>query len=82
MEQIIGSAGFGSAARHLESAEGMAADDGASAGAIDVNIACDQLRLDALDVRGTAGEESSGQCIVGVVRDPDGFIKVAHSDDA
>ncbi len=82
LEQIIAAAGFGSAARHLESAEGMAADDGAGAGAIDVNVARDQLRFDALDVRGTAREKSRGQGVIGVVCDPDGFIEIAHAEDA
>ena len=48
LQQVIAAAGFRSAARHLESAERMAANDRAGAGAIDVNIARDQLRFDAL----------------------------------
>ena len=45
IQKIIAAAGFGAAAGHLESAERMAADDGAGAGAIDVNIAGDDLAL-------------------------------------
>src|SRR6184192_1263039 len=50
VQQIIFATGFGSAAAHLESAEGMTADDCTGARAVDVNIAGFQLRLDALDV--------------------------------
>src|SRR5438477_12946266 len=60
----------------------MAADHGARARTIDVNIACNQFRFDALDVRGTAGEKSAGQCVVRIVRNPDGFIEIADSNDA
>ena len=60
----------------------MAADDGAGAGAVDVNVARDQFRFDALDVGRTAGEESRGQRVVCVVRDSNGFIEVADADDA
>src|SRR6266705_1894428 len=82
LQQVIGAAGFRSAARHLESSERMPTDDGAGAGAIDVYVARDQLRFDAFDVGRTAGEKSPGQCVVGVVRNPDGFIEIAHSNDA
>ena len=80
LEQIIAAAGFGSAAAHFESAEGMAADDRAGAGAIDVNIAGDQLGFDPLNVRRAAREESGGQRVVGAVRDLDGFVEIAHFD--
>src|SRR4051812_38529862 len=78
LEQVIAAAGLRSAARHLESTEGMAPNDGARAGAIDVNIAGDQLRFHALDVRRAAREESGGQRVVGVVRDADRFVEIAH----
>ena len=58
LEQVIAAASFRSAARHLESTEGMAADNGAGAGAIDVNVARDQFRFHPLDVGWAAGEES------------------------
>lgn len=51
LEQIIAAAGLGAAARHLEAAERMAADDRAGARAVDVNVARHQLRFHALDVR-------------------------------
>jgi hypothetical protein len=82
LQQVVAAAGFRSAARHLESAEGMPADDGTGAGAIDINVARDQLRFDALNIGRAAGEKSPGQRVVGVVRDPDGFIEIAHSNDA
>jgi hypothetical protein len=50
LEQVIAAAGLGATAGHFEAAEGMAADDRAGAGTIDVNIARDQLRFDMLDV--------------------------------
>ena len=73
LEQIIFAAGFGAAAAHFESAEGMTADDRAGAGAIDVNIAGDDLGFGALDVGRAAREKSGGERVVGVVRDRDGF---------
>src|SRR5205814_4090224 len=82
LEQVIDATGFRPTARHLESTEGMAADDGTRAGTIDINITCNQFRFDALDVRGTAGEKSGGECVVGIVRNQNGFIKIDDSNDA
>src|SRR4051794_262821 len=52
LEEIIAASRFRPAAGHLESAKGMPADNGAGAGAIDVNVAGDQLGFHALDVSG------------------------------
>ena len=60
----------------------MAADDRAGAGAIDVDITGDEFGFDPLDVGRTAREESRGERVVGVVRDSDRFIEIAHFDDA
>src|SRR5437588_7354584 len=50
VEQIIFAAGFSAAATHLESSEGMTADDCTGARAVDVNIAGFQLCFDTVDV--------------------------------
>src|SRR6267378_5174320 len=50
VQQIIFATGFSAAAAHLESSEGMTADDCTGARAVDVNIAGFQLCFDALDV--------------------------------
>ena len=60
VQQIIFATGFSPAAAHLESAEGMTADDCTGARAIDVNIAGFQLRLDAFDVGRAAREKAAG----------------------
>src|SRR5436190_3067773 len=57
LEEVIAASRLGPAAGHLESAKGMPADHGAGAGAIDVNVAGDQLRFYALDVSRTAREQ-------------------------
>ncbi len=82
LQKIIGAACFGAAAAHLESAEWMAADDGASAGAIDVDVTGNNLSFGALDVGWTAREKSGGQRKFGAVRDLECFIKIARTDDA
>ena len=81
-KQVIAAARFGAAAAHFESAKRMPPDDRAGAGAIDVNIAGDQARFDALDVGRAAREKSAGQRVIGAVRDFDRFIEIAHFDHA
>src|SRR5205823_13501950 len=76
--QVIFATGFSAAAAHLESAEGMTADDCTGARAVDVNIAGFQLRLDELDVGRTAREKAAGQRIISAVGDFDRFIEVAY----
>src|SRR5207248_9828899 len=78
VQQIIFATGFSAAAAHLESAEGMTADDCTGARAVDVNIAGFQLRLDALDVGRTAREKAARQRIISAVGDFDRFIEVAY----
>ncbi len=78
VQQIIFATCFSAAAAHLESAEGMTADDCTGAWAVDVNIAGFQLRFDALDVGRAAREKAAGQRVIGAVGDFDRFIEVAH----
>src|SRR5436305_1889145 len=78
VQQIIFATGFSAAAAHLESAEGMTADDCTGARTVDVNIAGFQLRLDTLDVGGTAREKAARQRIISAVGDFDRFIEVAY----
>src|SRR5207249_8383082 len=54
VQEIIFTAGLGTASGHFESAEGMASDNRAGAGAIDVNIAGDDLGLSSFDAGRTA----------------------------
>src|SRR5437899_5638543 len=67
VQQIIFATGFSAAAAHLESAEGMTADDCTGARAVDVNIAGFQLRLDELDVGRTAREKHPAQRQIGPI---------------
>src|SRR5438132_8353142 len=60
----------------------MAANDRTGAGAIDVNVAGDDLRFGALDVGRAAREKPGGQREFGAVRDLECFIKIARPDDA
>src|SRR5438034_5176630 len=78
VQQIIFTTGFSATAAHLESTEGMTADDCTGARAVDVNIAGFQLRFDALDVGWAAREKAGGQCVISTVGDFDRFIEVAH----
>src|SRR6266436_5011699 len=82
LQKIIGAARFGAAAAHFESAEWMAANVRTGAGAIDVNVAGDDLRFGALDVGWAAREKSGGQREFGAVRNLECFIKIARPDDA
>src|SRR6266446_4066335 len=49
--QILASPRFGAAAGHFEAAEGLAFDEGAGDGAVEVEIAADHLGLHAFEVR-------------------------------
>src|SRR5256885_14876991 len=80
VQQIIFTTGFSATAAHLESTEGMTADDCTGARAVDVNIAGFQLRLDELDVGRTAREKAARQRIISAVGDFDCFVEVAHLD--
>ena len=67
--EIIGAARFGIGAGHIESAEGMGADHGSGAFAIDVEIADMEFVLGALDFFGRLGVNRAGEAVVGVVGD-------------
>ena len=58
--EVIGSAGLGAAAGEFETAEGLAADEGAGDSAIDVKIADAEFAAGAGDVGGASGEYSTG----------------------
>ncbi len=60
----------------------MPPDHRARAGAIDVNIAGDQLRFGPLDVGRTAREKARRKGVVGAVCDLDRFVEIAHFDHA
>ena len=60
----------------------MPAHHGASAGAVDINIARFNLRFRALDVRGTAREKSGGERVVRAVGNRDCFVEIAHFQNA
>src|ERR1700719_388784 len=75
LEKIICAPSFGAAAAHLESAEGMATDDRAGAGAIDVNVAGFELGFGAFDIGRASREKSCGERVVGVVCDIDRVVE-------
>src|SRR5579863_4967857 len=66
-EEIIGAAGFGIGAGHIESAERMRADHGSGAFAIDVKIADVKFVLGAVDFFGRLGVDGAGEAVVGIV---------------
>src|SRR5207245_5154310 len=78
IQEIIFATGLGATAAHFESAKGMAPDDRAGAGAIDIDISRLQLRFNALDIGWAAREKSAGQRVVGAVRYFERFIEIAH----
>src|SRR5207253_10217233 len=78
VQQVVTIAGFGSTAAHLESAKRMAANHGASAGAIDVNVSSHELGLHPFDVSRTAREKSGGERVIGIVRNPYRVVQIAR----
>jgi hypothetical protein len=54
LQEIIGATGLRPAAAHFESAEGVTSNNRTGAGAINVNVAGDNFRLGAFDIRRTA----------------------------
>ena len=79
--QIFLSAGFRAAAGHLESAERMPFHNGTSDCAIEVKIADHQFVLGSGQCLGTAGKNTTGQCVVGAVDEGKGFVEIFGSEN-
>ena len=82
VQKIIFATSLGAAAAHLKSTKGVAADDGARAGPVNVNVASFQSRLDALNVIGAAREKAARQRVVGSIRDLDRLVEIPRFQDA
>src|SRR5690348_1180720 len=67
--QIVGAAGLGVGAGHIESAERIRADHRAGALAIDIEIADVELAHRAVDLLLAGGVDRAGQTVLGVVGD-------------
>ncbi len=67
--QVIRAAGFGIGAGHVEAAEGVGADHGSGAFAVDVEIAYVELAFGAVDLVAGFGIDGAGQAELGVVGD-------------
>ena len=67
MGQVFGAAGLGADTRQLESAKGLAVDQGAGDSAVDVEIAHPELAAGPPDGGGAAGVEAAGQREPGAV---------------
>src|SRR6185437_2030383 len=68
-QQVVAATGLRVGTRHIEAAEGMAADHRAGALAVEVQVADVELTLRAGDALAVAGEERAGQTILGAVGD-------------
>src|SRR5437762_7250548 len=60
----------------------MAPDNRSCARTIDVNVARLNLGFGAINIGRAAGEKSGRERVIGTVRNIEGFIEVAHFDDA
>ena len=79
--QIIGAAGFGIGAGHVEAAEGVGSYHGAGAFAVDVEIAHVEVAAGAVDLVAGLGVDCAGEAELGVVGDFEGVIEAAGFDD-
>ncbi len=80
-EEIVGAAGFAVGARHIEATEGMSADHGAGALAVEVKVADVEVGAGAVELFAGAGVDGSGEAILGVVGDAKGVIEAGGFDD-
>ena len=75
-EEIVGAAGFGVGAAHVEAAEGVGADHGSGALAVEVEVADVEFFAGAVELVAGAGVDGSGQAVLGVVGDGEGVVEV------
>ena len=66
IQEVVGSAGFGSAAGHSKAAEGMAPNERTGDSAIDVEITDPEFRFDALNCAAGSGEKKPPASAYGV----------------
>lgn len=79
--QIIASPGLGAGAGHFEAAKGLTGDKGSGSAAVDVEIADQELGLDALNVGGATGEKSTREGVLGIVGKSERFVEVFGMED-
>ena len=79
--EVVRAAGFGVGAAHVEAAEGMRADHGAGALAIEVEIADVELVAGAVELLAGAGVDGAGEAVLGVVGDGEGVVEAVGLDD-
>lgn len=79
--EVVGAAGFGAYAGHGEAAEGLAADEGAGAASVDVEVADAEVAFGYVDVCGLAGEDAAGEFVAVVVGHAHGLVEVFGVDD-
>ena len=78
--QVVGAAGLGICARHVEAAEGVRADHRSGAFAVDVQVADVELVDGAVDLVAGLGVDRAGQAELGVVGDLEGVVEAASFD--
>src|SRR5712671_5683766 len=74
--QILAPASFRSRPGHFEAAEGLAFDNRAGNGAVDVKVAANQLRLYTLDIDRAARITAAGKGELAVVRHGESFVEI------
>src|SRR5208283_2227340 len=84
LEQVIGAAGLGIGAGHVEAAEGMAADQGAGAFAVEVQVADEEALLGGVDPGRVAGVDGAGEAVLGIVGELQRVVEITgagHGQD-
>lgn len=79
--EVVWATGFGAYAGHAEAAEGLAADECAGAGSVDVEVADSEVFFGLVDVCGFAGEDAAGEFVFVVVGESHRFVEVRCVDD-
>src|SRR5262249_38665189 len=79
-KQVVRAACLGIGARHIEAPEWVHTNQRASALAVDIEIAGEELTLGLRDASAVAREERTGQPVLGVVGDGERVIVVFRAD--
>src|SRR5690606_10782635 len=80
-QQVVRATGLGVGAAHVEAAEGLYADEGAGALAVEIEVAAVEVLGGALDALAVLREERAGEAELGVVGDLHGVVVVLRLDE-
>lgn len=80
-EEVVGATGFGVGTGHIETAEGLGADHGAGAFAVEVEVADVEAVGGELEAGGVGGVGGAGEAVLAIVGEFEGVFEVARGGD-